>query len=428
MSRRILGVVTAVAALAVSLFAVPLGVAAARLYREQEVISLQRQATLAGLAVPVGFGSSGDPVELPHVAGTRQLALYGTDGRIVTGTGPPSGDAAVGRALSGHVADDVQGLHIVVAVPLSVDERVFATVRASVPRSVVDSKVHRTWLAMAGLAGVAVVVAGLLGLRQSRRLARPITRLADDAHRLGEGDFTITRSSSGIAEIDQVGETLQATADRLGALVQRERAFSADASHQLRTPVTALRLSLDNALATPGTDTRRAIADAISQLDRLENTVEDLLRLARDAPGPHVTFDVAGLVADAQETWHSRLADRGRPLRVAVDEDLPPARMSASAARQVIDVLVDNALHHGSGIVAIAARRAGHGLIIEVSDEGPGISRNSADIFRRGSGTGHGIGLALARSLAEAEGNRLRLVRAGPGPVFALVINPAERI
>jgi len=81
--------------------------------------------------------------------------------------------------------------------------------------------------------------------------------------------------------------------------------------------------SLNNALATPGTDTRRAIADAISQLDRLENTVEDLLRLARDPPGPHVTFDVAGLVRDAQETWHSRLADRGRPLRVAVDEDLP---------------------------------------------------------------------------------------------------------
>jgi len=428
MIKRILGVVTAVAALAVALFAVPLGVAVARLYRDQEVISLQRQATLAGLAVPVGFGSSGDPIELPHIAGTRQLAVYGTDRRLVAGTGPPLGDAAVGRALSGHVADDVQGSTIVVAVPLSADERVFATVRASVPRSVVDSKVRRTWLVMAGLAGVAIVVAGLLGLRQSRRLARPITRLAEDAHRLGDGDFTVAPSPSGIAEIDQVGETLQATAQRLGDLVQRERAFSADASHQLRTPVTALRLSLDNALATPGTDTRRAIADAISQLDRLENTVEDLLRLARDPPGPHVTFDVAGLVRDAQETWHSRLADRNRPLRVAVDEDLPPGRMSASAARQVIDVLVDNALRHGEGIVTITARGAGTGLIVEVADEGPGINGDPGTLFRRGSGKGHGIGLALARSLAEAEGNRLRLVRAGPGPVFALVINPAERV
>lgn len=426
MTRRILGVVTAVAALAVALFAVPLGLAVARLYRDQEVINLQRQATLAGLAVPVDFASSSDPVELPHIAGTRQLAVYGTDRRLVSGAGPSLGDAAVARALSGHVADGVQGTTLVVAVPLSVNERVFATVRASVPRSLVDSKVHRTWLAMAGLAGAAVVVAGLLGIRQSRRLARPIIRLADDAHRLGEGDFTVTPSPSGIAEIDQVGETLHATGLRLGDLVRRERAFSADASHQLRTPVTALRLSLDNALTTPGTDTRRAIADAISQLDRLENTVEDLLRLARDPPGPHVTFEVAGLVAEAQETWHSRLADCGRPLRVEVEKDLPRGRMSAPAARQVIDVLVDNALHYGAGVVTITARGAGPGVIMEVADEGPGVNGDASAIFRRGSGTGYGIGLALARSLAEAEGNRLRLVRAGPGPVFALVINPAE--
>jgi len=425
MSRRILGVVTAVATLAVALFAVPLGVAVAHLYRDQEVISLQRQATLAGLAVPADFASSGDPVELPAIASTRQLAVYGTDGRRFAGSGPSPGDAAVRRALSGHVANAVRGANLVVAVPLSADERVFATVRAAVPRSVVDDKTRRTWLAMAGLAGAAIVIAGLLGLRQSRRLGRPITRLAEDAHRLGDGDFTITASPTGIAEIDQVGETLQTTAQRLGDLVQRERAFSADASHQLRTPITALRLSLDNALVTPGTEPRRAIADAVTQLDRLENTVEDLLRLARDAPAPHVTLDVGELVAEAENTWHSRLAAGGRPLRVALDTDLPLGRMSASAARQVLDVLIDNALRHGGGIVTITARAAGTGLVIEVADEGPGISGDAAAIFQRGSGTDHGIGLALARSLAEAEGNRLRLVRAGPGPVFALVITPA---
>jgi len=101
--------------------------------------------------------------------------------------------------------------------------------------------------------------------------------------------------------------------------------------------------------------------------------------------------------------------------------------MSASAARQVIDVLVDNALRHGAGIVTITARGVGTGLIVEVADEGPGIGGDPEAMFQRGSGTGHGIGLALARSLAEAEGNRLRLIRAGPAPVFALVINPAER-
>jgi signal transduction histidine kinase len=425
MSRRILGVVTAVATLAVALFAVPLGVAVARLYRDQQVISLQRQATLAGLSVPTDFASSGDPVELPAIAGTRQLAVYGTDGRMITGTGPSSADAAVRRALSGHVADKVQGAILVVAVPLSVDERVFASVRVAVPRSVVDKRTRRTWLAMAGLAGAAIVVAGLLGLRQSRRLARPITRLAEDAHRLGDGDFTITPSPSGIAEIDQVSEALQATARRLGDLVRRERAFSADASHQLRTPITALRLSLDNALTTPGTEPRRAIADAVTQLDRLENTVEDLLRLARDAPATHATFDVGALVTEAESSWHSHLAASGRPLRVALDTDLPPGRMSASAARQVLDVLIDNAVRHGRGTVTITARAAGTGLVIEVADEGPGISGDPVAIFHRGSGTGHGIGLALARSLAEAEGNRLRLVSAGPAAVFALVIRPA---
>ncbi|MGH3911411.1 MAG: sensor histidine kinase, partial [Pseudonocardiaceae bacterium] len=204
----------------------------------------------------------------------------------------------------------------------------------------------------------------------------------------------------------------------------RERAFSADASHQLRTPLTGLRLRLEAALDRPGQDLRQAITGGIAAADRLEQTVEELLELARDTRKPGgAPLDLLSLLEEIERGWHDRLAVENRILQVAVDPHAPLSPASTAAVRQVLTVLLDNAATHGSGTVTVAVRDAADALAIDVSDEGLGITAPEPELFTRRSrlANGHGIGLALARSLAEAEGGRLRLTRPAP-PTFTLLV------
>jgi signal transduction histidine kinase len=231
-----------------------------------------------------------------------------------------------------------------------------------------------------------------------------------------------------VAEVDAAAAALNATAERLGHLVARERAFTADASHQLRTPLTGLRLRLEAALAAPETDrgvtVEAALEGALEDVDRLESTVEDLLALARDVAPVRQPLDLAGLLDEVERHWRGPLAAAGRPLRVQSEPRLPEAHASAAAVRQVLDVLVGNAAEHGAGAVSVRARAAPDAIAVDVDDEGPGPSRPSEELFRRRSdpARGRGIGLALARSLTEAEGGRLVLSRPGPAPCFTLLL------
>jgi signal transduction histidine kinase len=253
------------------------------------------------------------------------------------------------------------------------------------------------------------------------RLSRPLEHLAASAEALGNGDFSARSRPAGIAEIDSVGAALDSTAIRLDELIARERAFSTDASHQLRTPLTALRLGLEVALEDPDQDPREAIQTAIGATDKLQRTIEDLLQLARDSARPTTPLDLSGLFTELEYTWGRRLADDGRELTITIHRHTPTSRASTAAVRQILAVLVDNAVSYGTGAVSVTARDAGNTLAIDVSNEGPGIMVPTEQLFTRRSpqARGHGIGLALARSLAEAEGGRLRLTQPSP-PTFTL--------
>jgi signal transduction histidine kinase len=253
-------------------------------------------------------------------------------------------------------------------------------------------------------------------------LARPLESLAATAQQLGDGDFSARTARSGIPELDAAGRALDSTAERLGALVDRERALTADASHQLRTPLTGLRLGLETALELPAEGQRASIEAAIDSADRLEQTIADLLALARDS-GPHGRpLVVPELVAELQAVWGPLLARQDRALVVHVEVGLPDTSVSAAAVRQVLGVLLDNATVHGAGMVTLTARDAGDALALDVADEGAGPV-DVGRLFVRGTDRddGHGIGLALARTLAEAEGGRLRLRQPAP-PVFSLLL------
>ena len=427
MRRRILAAILVATTLAVAAFGLPLAVAVRSLYRNQAVLRLEREVTRAATTVPDSYATSSDPVELPVSNDGSRLALYRPDGRRVTGDGPARMDATARAALDGRVTQATGDPSIRIAVPVASEEKVVAVVRGELSDAAVDRRVHTAWLAMLGLGAGAVLLAALVAWTQARRLSQPIDQLAVAAARLGDGDFSVRASPSGVAEIDAVSATLNSTAERLGRLLARERSFSADASHQLRTPVAGLRLRLEAAKLSPRVDRERAISTALAEVDRLETTLEDLLRLARDVQPARDPLDVAKLLDDLDCAWHERLTGDGRPFRVVIGPDLLPVRASTPAIRQILEVLLGNAAEHGAGAVTIRARRAASGLAIEVTDQGDGVDGDPERVFARRSGStpGHGIGLALARSLATAEGGRLVLANPGPAPSFTLLLPAA---
>jgi len=299
MGRRILAAIVALTTLAVAAFGVPLALSVRDQYRKEAVLRLDREATRAALGVPADFGSSGEPVELPDPGGGVEVGLYGPDGRLVRGRGPARPDQAVGAALAGRISQAGEADGPVIAVPVIANEAVTGVLRAAQPESDIEGRVHRAWLVMLALGLGAVSLAAVIGLGVSRRISRPVHTIAGAAERLGHGDFSARVDRFGIGELDTLGAALNATAERLGELLRRERAFSADASHQLRTPIAALRLRLEAAQLDPEPDQRPALENALADLDRLETTV--MARTLAEAEGarlfvgrasPHPLFSV----------------------------------------------------------------------------------------------------------------------------------------
>jgi signal transduction histidine kinase len=426
-TRRILVAIVIVAALAVAGFGVPLAVAVANRYHDDAVVALEREATTAAIQVPASAFANRDPVELPAATGSTHLALYDNTGLRLQGQGPDHLDGAVAAALAGQATDASHAGELVVAVPVSSEERVVAVIRAGKDLDLISDQIHRAWLAMTGLAAAVLVTAGVVAGVLARRLGQPIRRLAGTATRLGDGDFTARAQPSGITEIDTVAAALDTTADRLGRLVARERAFSADASHQLRTPLAGLRLQLESALEQSRQDPAAAVRIALTQVDRLETTIDDLLALRRDTERRGTSLRATDVLDGLERRWRGPLAAQGRPLRLLVDDAVPRVLVSPAAVRQILDVLVANAIEHGQGTVTVTARGTGGGAAIDVTDDGPGVAADQIEtVFaRRAPGQDRGIGLALARSLAEAEDGRLLLRAAGPSPTFSLVLPSA---
>jgi signal transduction histidine kinase len=423
--RRIVVLSVLAAVLATSLFGVPLAVGVARFHLDAERTELARVADTAAITIAVGVGRGGTPAVLSPPDSDVDLALYDVAGRRQSGNGPATADLSVTRAREGlSVTQDVAE-QLVVAVPVTDGDRVGAVVRAASDYSAVTRRIAWTWAAMLGLGGLAVGATWLVARRQARRLAGPLEALSRTAQQLGAGDFSVRTDVSGIPEIDSAGGSLNSTAARLGDLVSRERAFAAAASHQLRTPLTGLRLGLETAMDAPGADLRAAAAAAIAAADRLERTIDDVLSLTREPGREGAPLDVDALVGEVEQTWRPVLAAQGRALRVDRRPDAPPTGAAVAAVRQVLAVLLDNAARHGAGSVTLTVRDADRALAFDVADDGPGmdhpVSPPRGGSEAEGQGGGHGIGLALARRLAEAEGGRLWLARPAP-PVFTVLL------
>jgi signal transduction histidine kinase len=310
-----------------------------------------------------------------------------------------------------------------VALPLQRDERLSGAVLGQRSDAAVVEDIHAAWLVLAAVASGIVLAAVLAALVLGGRLARPLERLAGIARRLGDGDFTVRAPRAGIAEVDGVASALDATAERLGQLIARERAFTADASHQLRTPLAALRLELE-ALQLRSDDPE--LEAAVGQVERLQGTIDTLLAVARDHPRAEAVTTLAPVLHALEAEWHGQLAAETRLLRLIGDARAVRVRASPGVVREILAVLLANACIHGRGAVTVDTRQTDAWVFVEVSDEGPGFRDAGTPFSRRGdSPSGHGIGLALAQALAHAEGGRLTITRSGPAPVVTLMLRGA---
>jgi len=419
--RKITEAIVGVSALILLALGIPLALAVNRSVLNNELIELEATAAEALIEIEVPL----DPAQLDNVSleadAPPPFGIYTLDGKLMFGNGPPTADAAVREAIRGETSSSTDG-SIVVATPITDrSERIVGALRISESLSGADRRSRIAWLIMA-LCGLAALGLGwAIARRLAGALSRPVSDLADRAASIGLGGTPDAPARSGIAEIDTVAAALDDSSRRVHDALVRERRFSADVSHQLRTPLTGLRLRLETAREAGDLT---AIDPALEDLDRLEQTVEHLLSFARDATPEASVTRVDAAAQRAVDRWAAESTRVGRQLRTTASEPLT-ASGSAGSIDQILNVLVDNALQHGSGTIVISVRRPPGGIAIDVTDEGATIAPTDRDaIFERGHGNGTGIGLALARSLAEAEGGRLLLIHLGPTTFSLILLDP----
>ncbi len=424
MRRRIVEAIVGVAALLLLALGIPLAIAVDHSVLASEVVELQAVAarTLAEIDVPI------DPQQLQRTHAESDspppFDVYDAGGNLVFGQGPTTADDATRRALAGETVSTTDG-RIVVITPIidRTTERVAGALRLTESLSGANRRVRFALLIMAASGLVALGLGWLVANRLARRLTQPLADLAAAAAATtGDGGPVVTTSVTGVAEIDTLTEALDANAQRVSDALARERRFSADVSHQLRTPLTAIRLRVDAARAN---DDASQLVGVLDDLGRIESTVDHLLAFARDEMQPRASVRLDELATTATARWRDRFHAANRELSLRVDFGLGATGTSASVS-QVLDVLLENAIRHGRGAVIVATRRIPGGAAVDVADEGDALDPTSSErIFRRGEGTGTGIGLALARSLVEADGGRLVLSHQNP-TTFSLILLDRE--
>lgn len=285
----------------------------------------------------------------------------------------------------------------------------------------IERVVRMCLLFLAGMA-VSLFVGWALANRLARRLSAPLIYLAAQAEQIGSGQVRARTRPSGIEEIDLVQEELARTGERMAGRLAAERQFAADASHQLRTPLTALSMRLEEIeLISTEPEVQEEARSCLEQVERLTDVVSDLLDPSKRAGGTTRAIHLLEVFNDLREEWESQFDKAGRTLQFT-DEAGVPVLADAPKLAQVLATLIENGLRYGQGDVRVVAKSSTNkrGVVIDVSDEGEGVDPDLVpDLFEYGvSGHGStGIGLALAKDLTNAMGGRIELSQASP-PIF----------
>jgi two-component system sensor histidine kinase QseC len=264
---------------------------------------------------------------------------------------------------------------------------------------------------------------------------RPLARAAQEASAIVPGCSSARISPAGLpAEVLPMVDAVNGALDRLAVAYDMERRFTADAAHELRTPLSVLSLRLQK-MELSGVEDWSAIRRDLAELERLVSQLLDLARkeaASRYASASElVTVDLARTAREAAAAVLPVVEKAGRTIEVEAPHGAMPVRGRADDLRDMVRNLLDNAFTHGDGCIKVALRRVGGVTLLEVTDEGPGISEDMRDTvfdrFRKGqaASSGSGLGLAIVRQVARSHGGEA-VVAGGTGALHILVRLPVE--
>ena len=447
MTRRLLLGYVGLTLFVLVVLEVPLGIQNARTEQSSLEAKVEHDATTLASIVQTAL-QTGSKAQLAGVASVAYRYSRATGGRVLvvgrsgvalidTTPAGASRETFASRpeitiALRGEVAHGVRyssTLHeqlLYVAVPVAGGGVVDGAVRITYPTSAVDVRITRYWLILLAIAGIVLSLAVIAGTRLAAFAIRPLRELERAARAVGAGDLAARApEKQGPPEVRSLATVFNETVSRLDQLLGSQNEFIADASHQLRTPLTALRLRLENLERDLADEGRPNLESALAEVERFGGLVEGLLALARaDARAvPAANVDLGGIVEERVAVWKARAGELGIQL-VADTGDATKVRAGAEGLRQVLDNLIENALEVSptQGTVTVVAT----GSELRVRDEGPGLGteerKRAFDRFWRGRpGPGSGLGLAIVRRLVEADGGQVELRPAPGGGLEAVV-------
>jgi signal transduction histidine kinase len=452
MTRRLLVSYFAVTLVVLLLLEIPLAIVYSQRELERLTAGVERDATVIAAIYEddLEAGRTLDPAPAERytartggrvvVVDDRGVSLIDTEqpAQRDLSTRPEIATALAGERSTGRRSSATLGTDLLyVAIPVASGVEVHGAVRITLDTAHVDSHIGRFWFVLVQLAVAVLVVMGVVGWLLARSVTRPVRRLNDTALRFSSGDLSVPdHVEDGPPELRQLATTMAMMAQRLDVMLAEQRAFVADASHQLRTPLTGLRLRLENLESRLPQEEALEVEASIEEIVRLSSLVNDLLQLARaDRITVTETQDLAAIASDRIDTW-SAMADasevvlrlRGADVPVLVDA-IP------GAIEQILDNTLDNALKVSSagGEIVVTLERGSDRHSLTIADRGPGLSaadrERALHRFWRGdtSTPGTGLGLAIADALARGSKGELVLSDAEGGGLAVIVRLPASK-
>jgi signal transduction histidine kinase len=423
--NQLLGAFAYVLLLIIVALEVPLALNLARRINAE----VKNEAAAQAFVVAAGAsGSMGDPPELGRVVrrsgrelGARVIVVgprgglladstVATPARVSYASRPEIAAALGGNRAQGERHSDTLGEDLLyTAVPITNEGEVVGATRVTQSLSAVHSRIRRGVLALIAIGAFALIVGLALAWFLASSLSRPLRNLAATARRFEAGDLDARAECAGAAEQKEVAAAFNDMAERLGVVLAAQREFVANASHQLRTPLTGLRLRIESARAKSGPEAAAELEAAEQEVERLARLLTSLLTLARegDKPAAPRPVSLARVAERAHERWAAAAEQNGRDLELVGNGDATIAASEEDLAT-LLDNLIENALSYSPTRVAVDWGRDGGEAWLAVLDEGPGLQAGEeTQLFERfargsaGSGrSGTGLGLAIVQTLA----------------------------
>ncbi|MBA2496713.1 MAG: HAMP domain-containing histidine kinase [Acidimicrobiia bacterium] len=421
MRSRLAITAAAVTAMIVLAFCIPLGrlIADVAANRALDAARLESRSLAGSIsALPGQTAAVAQLVQQANAGSPRPITVYLPDGTVLGSPVPSGPEVELARQGRSFTAAAPRGDRDVLVGIVGPDPGTATVVRVRVAAALMNSGVQRAWAIMAAVGALVVVVAIGLADRLAMSVVQPMGELFSVTRRLQRGEMGARVSPAGPPEVAEVGLAVNGLADRIGDLLAAEREKAADLSHQLRTPLSVLRLDAEGLASSE--DRQRIARD----VDRLEQVVTQVIQQSRDSSrhqgtgARRGTCDLGQVVRRRMAFWSILASGQGRQATVDVPDDAQPVGVSEGELQVCLDALLNNVLAHTPGGASFSVEVVpgpGGSWMLVVQDSGPGLPGGVLPERGASGGTGTGLGLDIVRRTAEASGGRLSAGRSPAG-------------